>query len=171
MAATAGDFFANAFAAAPYKPTQGNRVRQLTLLGFLVIILYGAYCWVYIKPTDVPMVKYYIPTAVVVLLAWVAYRAVNWPPFAEFLIATQAEMAKVTWPSNEKVKQSTYVVLIVTGLMTLFLFLSDVLWKAILKAIGVLKIGGLMGSGGSSLSWDVPLPSMDGLWGWLTLLF
>src|SRR3712207_7334919 len=36
------------------------------------------------------------------LLVWFAWRVVNMPTFADFLIATEAEMNKVSWTSRDR---------------------------------------------------------------------
>ena len=47
------------------------------------------------------------------------------PRNAEFLIATDEEIRKVTWPSWKDAKDSAVVVLIFVGLLAVFLVLSD----------------------------------------------
>jgi preprotein translocase SecE subunit len=73
--------------------------------------------------------------------AWVAWRVVNWPAFADFLIATEAEMNKVSWTTRKRLYQDTIVVLVTVVLFTLFLFVVDILWIKILTnpVIDVLK--------------------------------
>ena len=35
-------------------------------------------------------------------LIWFAWRIVNWPTFADFLIATEAEINKVSWTTRKR---------------------------------------------------------------------
>jgi preprotein translocase subunit SecE len=44
-------------------------------------------------------------------------------------------MKKVSWPSKEQLKESTYVVIGVTLIITLFVFIIDQAFTAIMKAI------------------------------------
>lgn len=69
-----------------------------------------------------------------------AFRAVNVPDFAEFLVATEAEMNKVSWSTRKRLAQDTVVVLITTLLMTLFLLAVDLFWGWLLsrQTVGVL---------------------------------
>ncbi len=60
-------------------------------------------------------------------LGWVIFRIVHFPPFAEFLIATEAEMNKVSWTNKEDLIRATTVVLATVVLMTVFLFMVDTL--------------------------------------------
>ena len=47
------------------------------------------------------MLYYGLPTLLAVAGLWAAYRAVNLPAFADFLIAVEAEINQVSWPSLE----------------------------------------------------------------------
>jgi preprotein translocase SecE subunit len=82
-----------------------------------------------------------IPLLLMVVSAWIAWRVVNWPAFADFLIATEAEMNKVSWTTRKRLYQDTIVVLVTVVLFTLFLFVIDILWIKILTnpVIDVLK--------------------------------
>ena len=74
------------------------------------------------------------------LTLWFAWRVVNLPTFAEFLIATEAEMNKVSWTSRRRLYQDTIVVLVTTLLLTLFLLVVDLFWGWLLSrsVVGVL---------------------------------
>lgn len=82
-----------------------------------------------------------VPILLVTLAGWLAWRVVNWPAFADFLIATEAEINKVSWTSRKRLYQDTIVVLVTVVLFTLFLFVVDILWIKILTnpVIDVLK--------------------------------
>ena len=73
---------------------------------------------------------------------WISFRVVNWPVFADFLIATEAEVNKISWASRKSVVQDTVVVLTTVFLLTVFLFGVDLLWGAILgwEKIGILRL-------------------------------
>jgi len=89
-----------------------------------------------------PAVRYTLPLLLLTGAIWIAWRIVNLPVFADFLIATEAEMNKVSWSTQKKLVQDTIVVLATVILMAVFLFGMDWLWKEILsfKSIGVLHI-------------------------------
>jgi preprotein translocase SecE subunit len=88
-----------------------------------------------------PDVRYTLPLLLVLASLWLAYRVVNYPVFADFLIATEAELNKVSWTTRKRLVQDTVVVLVTVILMTVFLFVVDILWFRILswKPIGVLQ--------------------------------
>jgi preprotein translocase SecE subunit len=146
------------FSASSYKKTQGLKVRRFTILGILVLLgsgiltliqtgrLAAGETWTLSFPHDVgtltllPDMGLTLPLILGALALWVAYRAVNYPPFADFLIATEAEMNKVSWTPRKRLLQDTVVVLVTVGLLTLFLFVVDMFWGWFLSRpfIGVL---------------------------------
>jgi preprotein translocase SecE subunit len=145
------------FSLAPYKRSLGLRVRRLTILGILLVGGSGIYSMVFqgVLPdrlmlsmpfgdmapiTVLTDAKIVIPLALAALTLWVGFRAVNVPDFAEFLIATEAEMNKVSWSTRKRLMQDTVVVLITTLLMTLFLLVVDLFWGWLLsrQTVGVL---------------------------------
>jgi preprotein translocase SecE subunit len=159
------------FHAIPYKPNQGVRVRRGSMLGLLILGVFGIITLVSHRslgsdrfgPNDwlvnlpfthqsetgqpyfVPLmyrVHMTIPIVLGVALIWTSWRVVNWPVFADFLIATEAEMNKVSWTSRKRLVQDTIVVLVTVVLLTVFLFLMDWLWIRVLSAdfIQVLRV-------------------------------
>jgi preprotein translocase SecE subunit len=58
------------------------------------------------------------------------------------LIATEAELNKVSWTTRRKLIQDTIVVLLTVMLMAVFLFAMDQTWSYLLswKQIGVIQI-------------------------------
>ena len=149
------------FHGVPYKGNQGVRVRRGTIVGILAIgafgivamvtnHLFGVYReggndWYWIVPFSreantiryVPLmfkVHLLMPIVCAVALFWIAWRTVNVPMFADFLIATEAEMNKVSWTNRRRLVQDTIVVLVTVFLFTTFLFITDVVWIKILSA-------------------------------------
>jgi preprotein translocase SecE subunit len=148
------------FSTVRYKPMQGQRVRRGTMLGLLVLLGCGVYVFVQhgtlvTGPADwalrMPFTNRAIPilpdvaiTAPLLLAAaafWFSFRVVSWPTFADFLIATEAEVNKVSWPTRRSVVQDTIVVLSTVVLMTLFLFAVDIGWGKLLswEPIGIIR--------------------------------
>jgi preprotein translocase SecE subunit len=81
-----------------------------------------------------------LPIVFGLLTFWFSYRLVNVPAFADFLIATEAEMNKVSWTTRRRLLQDTIVVLVTVFLMTVFLFFVDILWIKVLSGVGVLQV-------------------------------
>lgn len=150
------------FSATSYKKAQGLRVRRGTMLGILIMagcgiwtlavghqtlvygIAEGANHWfVRIPFTDwrlmlLPDVRFTVPILLTALTLWFTWRVVNWPTFADFLIATEAELNKVSWTTRKRLYQDTIVVLTTVVLMTVFLFVVDLTWGFLLSRVGVL---------------------------------
>jgi len=87
-----------------------------------------------------PLSRIGIPAIFAGLFGWIIFRLVNYPIFAEFLIATEAEMNKVSWTTWNDLKRATTVVLVVVVLMTTYLWVVDQVWSTLLTWIGVLRI-------------------------------
>ncbi len=96
------------------------------------------------------VVSFTIPSVIGVVLAWLTFRILQYPPFVEFLIATEAEMNKVSWTSREDLKRATTVVLVTVLFMAVFLFGVDWVWMNLLQLIGVLRFSDPAGALGSS---------------------
>ncbi len=73
--------------------------------------------------TLMPNVRYTLGLLLLPLLAlWFAWRINNLPSFADFQIATEAEMNKVSWTTKKRLYQDTVVVLITVFMMAVYLF-------------------------------------------------
>lgn len=101
-----------------------------------------------------PYVQYTAPLLFLVVTMWLAWRVVNMPAFADFLIATEAEMNKVSWTTRPRLIQDTIVVLITLVLFAAFFFTTDQVVRVLLTWLGVLKLGG--GASGTGAG-DSPL--------------
>jgi preprotein translocase SecE subunit len=148
------------FTITPYKKTQGQRVRRGTILGILVLAGCGIYTllahrtlesgaehWQVTIPFTggktwiiLPDLRFTVPILLAAGALWIAYRVVNYPVFADFLIATEAELNKVSWTTRKRLIQDTVVVLVTVILLTVFLFLVDQLWASVLTRIGVVQV-------------------------------
>ena len=83
------------------------------------------------------MAAYVISGLVLVAGLWLGFRIVNLASFADFLIAVEAEMNKVSWPSRTELIRASMVVIILMFGLTIVLFFYDVILTSFLKAIGV----------------------------------
>ena len=67
-----------------------------------------------------------------------AFLLVNWPRFADFLIATESEMKKVSWSTQQELIGSTLVVIVTVVLLGFLIGGLDIFWAWCLKLIGAL---------------------------------
>ena len=137
----AGQFMLNLVRTDSFKPSQGRSARLWTGVGLGVLVAAGIYQFheVQLKGQYPPLAELGIPAALALLFAWLVWRLVQFPPFADFLIATEAEMKKVSWTSRDELKRATVVVLSTVFVLALYLFGVDYLWSALLQAIRILK--------------------------------
>ncbi|MDG1513525.1 MAG: preprotein translocase subunit SecE [Mariniblastus sp.] len=121
-----------------YKPNQGRIVRQVTFLttAFLGVLI----AWE-IKRS--PLMGglgaegYLVMLGLAAVMVWVSFRLVNYSVFADFLVAVEAEMNKVSWPTRRELWNASVVVIFVIFSMAAFLFLFDALWTKVFELIGI----------------------------------
>ncbi|QDT95097.1 preprotein translocase subunit SecE [Gimesia aquarii] len=124
-----------------YKRNQGRLVRQLTAIGLVAIAIFGAYSLYNALPLAMsPGMQKGIAVAVVVISTWLAYRVVNFPRFADFLISVEAEIGKVTWATWDQLWRSTAVVIVLMVLLALLLLAFDIIWQWFFRLIRFLQI-------------------------------
>ncbi|NND97023.1 MAG: preprotein translocase subunit SecE [Pirellulaceae bacterium] len=134
---------AELFHASVYKPNQGRIVRQLTALTIWIVVALG--CWrlysslrgVFNAENWTTHLTLAIPAVLLTAGLWIGYRLVNWPRFADFLIAVEAEMNKVTWPSKDELIRASIVVMFTIFFLAMALFVFDIVWQTIFNFIGV----------------------------------
>ncbi len=135
-----GGFWTSLLSLGLYKRTQGKRVRQTT--GALIVVWGWFGCW---SLSNGPLLDYRreirfgIPLVLAALIGWFAYRLVNMPQFADFLIAVEAEMKKISWPSLQECFRAAAVVIVMMFFLAAVLFVYDELWIKLFQAIGVLR--------------------------------
>ena len=136
-AASGSSLMSELLHAAVYKPNQGRIVRQLTVLAIWLIVALGAWRLYATlnSTTSSNAVAVGFPAGILLAGLWIGYRLINWPRFADFLIAVEAEMKKVTWPSRDEVKRASIVVIVTIAILAISLFLFDVFWQAFFDAL------------------------------------
>lgn len=120
-----------------YKPSQGRRARQGTCLALWVVVALGAWRLNRFMLSGGPVGQYVAPLALLAVGMWLAYRAVNWPRFADFLIAVEAEINKVSWPTRGELWRSSVVVILTIFILGTLLFLYDIVWRLVLQLLGI----------------------------------
>ena len=132
-----------------YKRNQGRLTRQITAICIMAVVLWGAWSLSTTLLADYERpVRQGIPLAIAAAGLWFAFRVVNFPKFADFLISVEVEMDKVSWPDKTYLIRATMVVLGVMILMAAFLAAFDVFWFGLFDFIGFLDLDALQGDGG-----------------------
>jgi len=130
-----------------YKRNQGRLTRQLTAVGITTLVFLG--CWTLSQhlphggtgESGQEWFRIAFPTFLAALGGWIAFRVVNFPRFADFLIAVEVEMAKVTWIGKDEIVRSTVVVISTMFFFGAVLFFYDMFWQWFFQFTGFLQIG------------------------------
>jgi preprotein translocase subunit SecE len=137
------------FQAGFYKRNQGRTTRQATFAVLAIVTCVAAWrLFEAISGWSLPeslekvqaarfAIHYGLPGLAFLVGVWVSYRAVNLPKFADFLIAVEAEMNKVSWPDRPTLVRSSMVVIFTIVFLAAALFLYDLLWIFLLGQIGI----------------------------------
>jgi preprotein translocase subunit SecE len=125
-----------------YKAAQGKHTRWGTVIGGMILTVIGAYR-LSEELADVagPLVRFGIPTLVVVAIGLLLLWIINRPKTADFLIATEGEMKKVSWSSKKEIAGSTKVVIITTIILAAILFGVDLVFIFVFGEMGVTGVG------------------------------
>ncbi len=120
-----------------YKRSQGRITRQVTFAAMAITLSLGLWrLSVTLVGVD-PSLRYGIPGTLLLGGLWIAYRVVNVPGFADFLIAVEAEMNKVSWPTRTEFFRASMVVLITIFALATVLACFDFFWRALFRLLGI----------------------------------
>ena len=140
-----GSLLGELFSAAVYKRHQGRIARQVTFVALALVIGIGVWRLTQLLTVlsgaasgvgggdEFGLVRFVLPGVLLALGLWVAYRIVNVPWFADFLIAVEAEMAKVSWPSGDEVFRSSAVIIFLIFALAAILAGYDLFWWFVLR--------------------------------------
>jgi len=84
---------------------------------------------------DLGVVRFLVPGLLLAAGLWFCFRLVNMPWFADFLIAVESEMAKVSWPTSTEVIRSSAVVIALIFALAAILALYDLFWWFVLRYV------------------------------------
>ncbi len=120
-----------------YRKTQGRWTRLGTVAGVGILVVIGTwYLWSEL-PSSLLLFRALIPLVVLLGCFYVLLRVVNSKKPADFMIATEGEMKKVSWSSKKEIIGSTKVVIVTLLIMGAVLFLVDLVFMALMKFVGV----------------------------------
>ncbi len=133
-----------------YKRGQGQYTRLGTAIGAGVILALG--CWSLYRWLEGQLstdqmslgtkqwVQMAVPAVLFLVIGWLIFKVLNTPKYADFLIATEGEMKKVSWSTFKEITASTQIVIITVVIMSFLLGCVDWLFTWMFKVAGVLKI-------------------------------
>ena len=118
-----------------YKRGQGYYTRLYTALVLFVIVATGSYVLYSKLQGSNIWVATLVPMVVCVLFGVVIYFLVNRASVADFMIAAEGEIKKVSWSSKKEIIASTLVVICVVALMALMLWVADMVFQLIFRYV------------------------------------
>ena len=122
-----------------YKRSQGYYTRLYTALISFSIIAVGCYVlYGKMQVIDNIWVNTLVPAGVCTLFGFLIFWIVNKPTVADFMIAAEGEIKKVSWSSRKEIMASTMVVVFVVASMAAMLWLVDLVLRVLF--IDVIKI-------------------------------
>ena len=122
-----------------YKKNQGKYTRSLTFVGVMILAVAGGYNLAQLfgsyDATNTAYIQILVPAALVVGMGFLMFWVVNRPKTADFMIATEGEMKKVSWSSKKEIIGSTKVVIVTTFLLAAILFAVDFVFTLFFQAV------------------------------------
>ena len=120
-----------------YKKGQGNYTRLGSAFCLAVIAAIACYkfygiltgiTWLGNNKNDRALFASLIPAAFFAVIAFLIYWLVNKQSVADFMIASEGEIKKVSWSSREEITASTFIVIVVVIMMSALLGVTDLLF-------------------------------------------
>jgi len=116
-----------------YKRGQGKYTRLYS--AFAAAIIAGMGClqlYKTLRATDVGLwVETMVPAGLFVVCAILILWLVNKATIADFMIAAEGEMKKVSWSSKQEIAVSTFIVIVVVLIMAILLGTTDLGFRAL----------------------------------------
>ena len=145
-------FWGDVLSFSVYKRNQGRMTRQVTFaalalivgvgvwrLAQLLAVWYGGGVDASVSPlaggADMGVVRFVVPAVLLAAGLWLCFRIVNIPRFADFLIAVESEVAKVSWPTAEEVFRSSAVIIFLIFALAAILAAYDLFWWFVLRYV------------------------------------
>jgi len=128
---------------AVYKRGQGKYTRIGTFVGVMIVAITGAGALsaklAGYAATREPVIRFGIPTLLAVAVAMLVFWIVNRAKSADFMIATEGEMKKVSWSSKKEIAGSTKVVIVTTFILAGLLFGVDMMFQFLFRWLKILR--------------------------------
>ncbi|MHC4339126.1 MAG: preprotein translocase subunit SecE [Planctomycetota bacterium] len=137
-----------------YKTGQGSFARLAAVMGLVIAAFLGCvelYSWIQ-QPDDQPIlpgrvfedlpllgvplsITFLGCVALFLVLLWLIRKWLSRPAVADALIETEMELKKVSWPTRDESVSATWIVIMVTLLLTISLAFFDIVLRSVLDLI------------------------------------
>lgn len=130
-----------------YKRQQGRVTRQVTFAAVSLALGLGVWRLAQVLPLwlggdasssfgdELGLVRFLVPGLLMAAGIWLAFRIVQTPAVADFLIAVETEMTKVSWPTRDEVIRSSIVIIFMIFVLAGILAVYDLFWWFVLRAL------------------------------------
>ena len=110
-----------------YKRGQGKYTRLCTSFGVATIIGLGCFqLYKKLEAADLGLwAETMVPAGLFLALGILIFWLINKPSVADFMIAAEGEMKKVSWSSRKEIAVSTFIVIMVVIVMAVILYVTD----------------------------------------------
>ena len=114
-----------------YKRGQGKYTRLCSAFGAALIIGLGCLqLYKKLQAWDLGLwTETMVPAGLFVVLCLLVFLLVNKPTIANFMIAAESEMKKVSWSSRKEIAVSTFIVIVLVILLAIFLGATDLCFQ------------------------------------------
>ncbi len=114
-----------------YKRGQGKYTRLYSAFGVAIIVGLGCLrLYRKLQAADLGLwVETMVPAGLFVALGLLIFWLVNKATVADFMIAAEGEMKKVSWSSRKEIAVSTFIVIVVVVLVAVLLGAADLIFK------------------------------------------
>jgi preprotein translocase subunit SecE len=113
-----------------YKRGQGKYTRLCSAFAAATIVALGCMqLYKKLQATDLGIwIVTMVPAGLFVTLSALIFWLVNKPSVADFMIAAEGEVKKVSWSSRKEIAVSTFIVIVVVIIMAVLLGTTDVIF-------------------------------------------
>ena len=110
-----------------YKRGQGKYTRLCSAFGAALVVGLGCLqLYKKLQAWDLGLwAETMVPAGLFVSLGLLVFWLVNKPAVADFMIAAESEMKKVSWSSRKEIAVSTFIVIVLVILLAIFLGTTD----------------------------------------------
>jgi len=121
-----------------YKRGQGYNTRLWSGLVAFVVVVMGCYrLYQKLRVYDMILLETLLPTGVCVFFGLLIYWLVNKATVADFMIAAEGELKKVSWSSRREIVVSTFIVICVVAVLAVLLMVTDFGFQLLFRGIGL----------------------------------
>jgi len=120
-----------------YKRGQGKYTRLCSAFGAVLIAGLGCLqLYRKLQAWDLGLwIETMVPAGLFVVLALLIFWLVNKPAIADFMVAAESEMKKVSWSSRKEIIVSTVIVIVLVIVLAVFLGVTDLSFQMIFEKL------------------------------------